>query len=564
MPDTTSSKAPFTYVSQPKIQLDGKVLDQKVMEDILHIAVDESLHLPSMFTIVLSNSQSPGKSDQEMWQHSELFEIGKSIKVGFASSVTESHEFQEQQEGWLIDGEITGIETHFTAGAQAPIVIRGYDFSHRLHRGRHNRSFQNMTDTDIVKKIATENKIKVDSADIESSGAPHEYVFQENQSNMEFLRERAARIGFELFVQDGKMYFRKPKKHQLIELKWRKELTSFQVRVSSAEQVENVEVRGWDYKHKRSIVSTCGKQNILTKTEHGQGQKTSSAFQGRPNSPKMIVVDQPVTTIKEAETMAQALFHELSDEYVQADGHAQGNPQLRPGRVIKLKDLNKYSGEYYVTETRHIYSERVYGTHFMVRGLRGGTMLSLVAPTARRQPGYSLMIGIVTNNEDPDKLGRVRIKLPTLTEEHESAWARVVAIGAGSGRGFDCLPEVDDEVLVGFEHGDMHRPFVIGGLWNGKDAPPESVSDSVQGGKVRLRTIKTRVGHTLQFIEETKGASAAGIQIKTAGGHEVLINDKDRSLTLSSIGDLKIKAVGNIDISAGGIITVKGSMIKLN
>ena len=70
-------------------------------------------------------------------------------------------------------------------------------------------------------------------------------------------------------------------------------------------------------------------------------------------------------------------------------------------------------------------------------------------------------MGNVTNNKDPEGWGRVKVKFPTLTEEHESNWARVVALGAAKQRGFDCLPEVNDEVLVGFEHGDIHRPYFL-------------------------------------------------------------------------------------------------------
>ena len=242
----------------------------------------------------------------------------------------------------------------------------------------------------------------------------------------------------------------------------------------------------------------------------------------------------------------------------------QGHPSIRPGRGVTLKGMGKYSGKYYITETHHTFSERVYKTAFSVRGLRGGDLLSLLSPPTQLHPGQTLLIGKVTNIEDPDGLGRVRVQFPTLTEDHESQWARVVAIGAGKGRGFDCLPEIDDEVLVGFEHGDIHRPFIIGGLWNGSDSPPEKVGDAVGGGKVRLRTIKTRTGHQLQFIEESKGSSQAGVIIKTAGGHEVQINDSDRSITLSSTGNLNIKAIGNIDINANGMITVQGVLIKLN
>jgi Phage protein D len=110
-----------------------------------------------------------------------------------------------------------------------------------------------MTDSDIVKKIAKEVGIEFSARTIDTSGAPHDYVFQENQTNMEFLRERAARIGFELFIQDGKLNFRKPKVDGSLELKWLKDLHSFRVRVSSTEQVSEVEVRGWDYSRKKPM-----------------------------------------------------------------------------------------------------------------------------------------------------------------------------------------------------------------------------------------------------------------------------------------------------------------------
>lgn len=301
-------------------------------------------------------------------------------------------------------------------------------------------------------------------------------------------------------MQNGKLNFRKPNVDESLSLKWLRDLTSFQVRVSSAEQVSSVEVRGWDYEQKRAIVSTQSSEKVLTETEYGSGKDTSSAFQEKPNAPTMVIVDQPVFTSKEADAIAQAIFDELGGEFVHADAQAEGNPEIRPGRVVELEGMGKYSGKYYVTEVRHILRERVYTTEFSIRGLRGGDLLSVLAPAARPRAGQTLMVGIVTDNNDPDGLGRVRVKCPTLTEEHESNWARVVAAGAGKERGFDCLPEIEDEVLVAFEHGNIHRPYVIGGVWNGQDKPAESVNDTVDGGKVRLRTFTTRTGHTLQLI----------------------------------------------------------------
>jgi phage protein D len=529
---------PATYTATPILKIDGQDASSQLLEDILQISVEESLHLPGMFTLVIRNDYYSARQGENPWLHDSTFTIGKSIEVGFKRSTTEDANFSQETENILIKGEITAIEAQFNPESQAPIIIRGYDVSHRLHRGRYNRSFQNQTDSDIVKKIIKE--VGIDTGKIDSTSGPHGfgdstgYVFQENQTNMEFLRERAARNGFELFVQDGKLNFRKPDARTTLKLAWLKDITSFNVRVSSAEQVSSVEVRGWDYQTKKAIVSTkTSETNAVTSIIHGKGTTTSTKFS---TTPKMIVVDKPVFSTSEADTIAQSLFNELSGEFVQADAKAIGAPNIRPGKKIELADLGKYSGSYYVTETRHIFEGRIYTTEFSVRGLRGDDLFTPTSTQPRLQPGQTMMIGIVTNNNDPKKWGRVRVKFPTLTETHNSEWARVVSIGAGADRGFDCLPEVDDEVLVAFEHGDIHRPFVIGGVWNGKDKPPTSVGDSVVNGKVRLRTIKTRLGHLLQFVEEDKGSSKKGIYLKTVAGNQVDINDTDKKILIKTVG----------------------------
>ena len=547
------------YHASAKLEIDGKAAPKDLMNDILQIMVEESLHLPGMFTLVIQNEYASSREQDKPWRYQDLLQIGKVIKLGFISSTTESKNFSQVHQGDILEGEITAIEAHFNESTQAPIIVRGYDVAHRLHRGHHNRSFQNMTDSDIVKKIVDEVKIKV--GQIDNSGEPHDYVFQENQTNLAFLRERAARIGFELFVQDSKLNFRNPKADkEEISLKWLSNLHSFRVRVTSAEQVKEVEVRAWDYSQKRSIVATAKTEQVITATKNGKGSEASSKFNGQPSKPKRIVVDQPVFKPKEADAIAQSLCNELGGQFVQADAKAEGNPNIRPGRVVKLEGMGQYDGKYYITETRHLYQERVYMTEFSVRGLRGGNLLTLLTPSTQLQPGQTLLVGIVTDNEDPENWGRVKVKFPTLTEDHASQWARVVSLGAGDRRGFDCLPEINDEVLVGFEHGDIHRPYIMGGVWNGKDAPPNPISDNVKDGKVRLRTIKTRTGHQIQFVEEDQGTRKKGVYIETKGGHTIELLDGSSGID----GSINIHSTGSINISAIGEITLKGAMIRLN
>ncbi len=549
------------YIPSVLLEINGSPASADLLNDLLEISVEESLTQPAMFTIIINNNNFSGNSDIP-WKHQSQFAIGKSIKVGFTSSTTEDPDFSQENTGYVIDGEITAMETELNEKSQAPIIIRGYDISHRLHRGRYNRSFQNVKDSDIVTRVTSEAGI---ASTVTATTITHEYVFQENQTNMEFLRERAARNGFELYVQDAKLNFRKPTQDQELTLTWLEDIHSFRVRVTSTEQVSSVEVRGWDYVQKKAIVSTASTGEVITTTQVGTGQQASTKFSSKP---KMIVVDQPVFSINEAQKIAQSLCDELGGEFVHADAKGEGNPKIRPGRVIKMIGIGIYSGSYYVSETRHSFQAGVYTTHFSVRSLRGGNLFSMLSSKPHLKPGQTMLVGVVSNNKDPKAWGRVRVKFPTLTEQHESNWARVVSVGAGPTRGFDCLPEVNDEVLVAFEHGDIHRPYVIGGVWNGKDTPPAPIADSVVNGKVRLRTFKTRVGHQLQFVEEDKDTKK-GIYLSTIGGHNVRLNDTDKQIQLTSTGDIIIKTgttgttkdltinAANITLTATTKITLK-------
>ncbi|MBP0003721.1 MAG: VgrG-related protein [Cyanobacteria bacterium SBC] len=564
-----------TYRSLIKLQIDGTSASDSLIEDIVQVTVEESLHMPAMFVLVIRNDYFPGAIGEQTWKHQDIMEIGKSVKIGFVSSTTDSISFKDEKEDYIFDGEITAIETHFTEQSQAPIVIRGYDISHRLYRGRWNRSFQNMTDSDIVKKLAGESGIPLGT--IDRSGIAHEYLFQQNQTNMDFLRSRAERLGFELFVSDGKLNFRQPKKDRQLQLEWLKDIQGFKVRVTSAEQVKEVEVRAWDYKAKKPIVSKATREVLLTETGHGKGSEQSTWLKSKPANPAMRIVDRPVSCAKEADTMAQAVFNELGGQFVYADAKAEGNPEIRPGRVVKLENMGKYDGEYYITETRHTYFERVYQTEFSIRGLRNSTSIDTISPPRQLLPSQTCLVGIVTNNQDPEGLCRVKVKFPSLTEEHESQWARVVSVGAGKDRGLDWLPEVDDEVFVAFEHGNINRPYVLGGMWNGQDASPETVEDTVVDGKVRLRTLKTTSGHQIQFVEEDKNGSKAGIYLTTTDGHQILINDSEKIVEIKTKDNqiikldddkhgIHISALENITIEApkGIIIKTSSGRIELN
>lgn len=199
-----------------------------------------------------------------------------------------------------------------------------------------------------------------------------------------------------------------------------------------------------------------------------------------------------------------------------------------------------------------------------------------------------VLMGIVTNNKDPEKLGRVKVKFPCLNESDESHWARVSTFMAGKDRGAFFLPEVEDEVIVAFDNGDIHHPYVIGSLWNGVDKPIEDNSN----GENNIRKIKSRSGHEIIFGDDNKGKKEK-VEIHSNSGHTIILDDssggekieiKDKSgnnsisidSTQNSINitsqmklnikstDVTIESDGMMTLKASGNLTIQGALVKIN
>lgn len=196
---------------------------------------------------------------------------------------------------------------------------------------------------------------------------------------------------------------------------------------------------------------------------------------------------------------------------------------------------------------------------------------------AGSRPIYGVVVGIVTQNDDKDKLGRVKVKFPWLSDNDESDWARITQLGAGPNAGAVFIPEVNDEVLVAFEHGDISRPFVIGGLYNGKDKP--NLGDGLfNQGKVKRNGFVSRKGHKFVFFEDS---SKSGIALITSDAKiKVSLNESNSEIhiecqgkvliksqgdmNLESAGSLTLKGDGGVKLNSSGTVEVKGSQVKLN
>lgn len=190
-------------------------------------------------------------------------------------------------------------------------------------------------------------------------------------------------------------------------------------------------------------------------------------------------------------------------------------------------------------------------------------------------PGHKfpgVAVGLVTNINDPDKLGRVKVKYVVRETEQESDWIRVASPMAGPERGFFFLPEVDDEVLLAFHHGNYEEPIVIGALWNGKDKPPVSAPQS--DGKVILRKIKSRAGNEITLSDEQ---NKERIELRSVKGKKLVLDDGNKKIQLQDENAKNSVVIenqsNNVTINAGTKVTIKvnscsieveGSKITIN
>jgi len=173
---------------------------------------------------------------------------------------------------------------------------------------------------------------------------------------------------------------------------------------------------------------------------------------------------------------------------------------------------------------------------------------------------YGVAAALVTDIKDPDKQGRVKVKLPWSPDsggQRYEAWARIATLFAGKNRGSWFIPDVGDEVLVAFEHGDPRRPYMIGGLWNGKDTAPEQV-----GGGNEKKTLRSRNGVVIT-LEDKKGQES--LLLQTPGGQKVTLKDGPGSITIedSSGNSIKLESAG-ITVTAAAKVTVKASQVAVS
>lgn len=635
----------------PKITVGtfGMPLMPNVENELVRTVVDTHLHMPDMFELTFFDDDGTVVDDGGLTIGTEI--TISAPRPGETTCKT------------LISGEITSIEAR-CEGLLIHTVVRGYEKAHRLQRAKRTRTFLNMKDSDIARQVASQAGLKI--GEIKATSATHAHIAQVAQTDWDFLTERAREIGYENVVVDGEFHFRPASGRKdgggglggavgaaagaaadalgiSDKLIFKRNLHSFHPRISAANITPDVEVRVWDPVDARVVVS---QSDAKTGTATIKGQEpadlaksfsgglklplpTPPALPAIPGLPKVdfgttpsktahVVVDRPVSfgpsASRAVDAAAKGVADHVASTFAEAEGYAIGDPKIQAGAELDIGGVPKqFAGKWVVTNARHVfdYNELGYHTRFWVSGRQNRNLLGLTSGGSgdadRRTRFSGLVCGIVTNVADPKKIGRVKVALPWLAPDFESDWARVIQVGAGPRSGAFFLPEVGDEVGVGFEFGDPRRPYVLGGLINSNSTYGPLKSAVSRSGSVNERGIATPAGNRLLFTDDmppgpgmppVKSALALGTKddklaltidqvagtvslscnptppaSKTAAGNLTIECGGLGAITIKAgAGGLKLQTEGRLELSgklgvkieSPAVTEVKGSLLKLN
>ena len=552
-----------SFANTPVIEVDGAALAADVAALLTYAYVDDSAHLPDLCVLRF-------RDPEQLVLAKGRFRMGSVLAV----KVQTAEPGPPQP---MMTGEVTALEVDIDPGGTFT-EVRALDRAHRLFRGRRVAAYPDMTIPDVVRKVTDRAGLKPGRIEAGTGvgGQPDTQLSQDNVSDWEFLSRLAYLVGARVTVVDDKLDFRVPAPpagapattaaatRDPLVLEANRNLVSVRACLSAAEQVPEVEARGWNADQKQELTATATPGTPGTEVSGLDPAAMSRAFR----SPPLLAASAAYHNHGEVKAAAQALADQIGGACAELDGVAKGNPRLRAGAAVTLTGVAEpFTGKYTLTSTRHLFSDQGgYTTAFTVSGRQERSLYGLVsggsAASSPRVTG-GLVPAIVSDVRDPLKSGRVRVTLPWLSKDFTSGWARTVHAGGGRDRGCFVLPEVGDEVLVGFADGDLDTPYVLGGLYNAKDAPPATAVPAIDdaSGEVGVRALVSRTGHRLELVDSPRGDA---VLLTTGSGKLLLkLDGAKNTVELTSSGPVKISGMG-VTVDAGaGVLDLKGQQVKI-
>lgn len=523
-------------------------------------------------------------------------------------------------EDWPVSNEayfVPGTEIEITAGyhGEEEIIFEGIVVRHSLrvrlqktqllieckHKavlmtvGRKSEIYNDVADSDIAATLLDSYSL---TGSVEDTPVTHAEMVQYNCSDWDFMISRIEAMGFVAIAKEGTIDIIKPaiEATALATLRFGTNLVEFDAEIDGSQQYGSVKAQAWD-PAEQALVEVSAADPTWTIP----GNLDAAGISSTAGTDEYVLRQAGKLTEEEVQSWADAKLLRSRMAFLCGRARVEGFSKALPGITVALEGLgDRVNGNGWVSGVRHEISNGNWLTDLQI-GLTPEFHTEKFNGTA--DCGNELLPGIgglhtatVTALEgDPDSESRIRVKIPSVSTENDGVWARVSTLDAGDGRGSFFLPEVDDEVIVGFLQNDPRQPIVLGGLHSSSKAPPlEAADDNHEKGfftrsgismlfdddKVVL-TISTPAGNTFVLDDDsgeigltdqhgnTITMSSSGITIESAGD---LIMKAKKSVKIESQTELGLKAgtqlkgegSAGVEVKSSAITTIKGSLVQIN
>lgn len=539
------------------VTIGGKELPPDIAPLLVDGWVDQGAGVPAAFRLTF---RDPGRL------------VLDQLKVQFGTEVVLTPIADGRGKGDpLLTGEVTGLEADFE-GTGTYTVIRGYDYGHRLMRQRRVVAYRNQLASDIARTLAVQDGVRIGR--IQATDTLYEFISQPNVTDWDFLARLADENQMVMSLDaQGRFQFVKPKASSgapspqadsdtsPFVLRAKRDILRLRAAVTAADQVGKVESRGWNVTTKKRIKET---QNVSTDTGISIGT-TPSRIAKRFKATKLVETGVPYDKQTEVRHAADALASDVTSSFAELEVAVRGNPKLRPGVPVALSRVGRpFEGKYTATSVRHVFGDgKHYESWVTVSGRQWRSLYGLASggtggeASGARLPG--VVNAVVTDVQDPLEQGRVKLTFPWLDDSYVSDWARSVQLGGKGGGGVFPM-DVGDEVLVAFDRGALDHPFVIGGLYNGRDKPTANDVPLHHGLKKRAtrHTLSDRKGNRVDLLSQQSGGRKQGVRVAT--GDDKLTINLDRTeteITVDSAGAVTIKGGRSVSVEAGTDLSLR-------
>lgn len=411
--------------------------------------------------------------------------------------------------------------------------------------------FKDKTDSDIIKSIIGNYGL---SATIDSTSVSQAMIFQKLATDWDFILSRADFYGYVVSFDQDKIIIGKPKLDgsAVLRLAFGESIIAFNGELNAEKQPPSLEVSGWDIKNQNLLTS-----NATEPTLNEHGNLSAKTLSGKLQQKKLSLLSNTPMTQDDLKSWADGSLLRLRLGAIKGQVSCMGNASVKPNTIIQLEGVgDRFNGKAFVSAVTHTIEEGTWNTSikfgFESKPISEKNDFSYTAAAGQLPAIQGLQIASVKKLfEDPDSQFRILISLPSHAEYQDGVWARLANFYATSAAGSGFIPEVGDEVVVGFLENDPRYPIILGALYSSSKAAPATPADNNN----YIKSITTKSKLKITFDDEKKIT-----KIETPGGNTFTLNDDSKSIEIVDQNSNTIKMTsGGIDLSSGKDINIKAT-----